>query len=74
VPAASSRHKAQKPHQPDGHAGTKVPLNYVRVDIGACKKREHNRAKAGDIVNPWRQRQADRIASDSAYYDLEQRR
>ena len=61
-------------HQADGHAGSKIPLHHVRIDVGSCEKGQHNGADPGDVIDPIVKRQADRIAGDGADDDLEQSR
>jgi hypothetical protein len=51
-----------------------VLLDDVRIDVGAGQKRQHDRADAGDVVDPRRQRQPDRIAGKRADHDLEKGR
>jgi len=51
----------------------KFRFHDVRVNVGTCKECQYNRAEAGDVINPWRQRQAHRIACNCADDNLEQR-
>ena len=32
-------------------------LDYVRIDIGAGKKSQHDRAEASDVIDPWGERE-----------------